>query len=305
MNNIIEVSDLTKQFNQYIAVNHINFSVHSGELFAFLGTNGAGKSTTINMLCSLLSKTSGTILIDGFNMDDDAAEIRRRIGIVFQGNVLDDLLSVQDNLNLRGHFQGLSGRDLKQRLATLTEILDLAEIWRQPYGKLSGGQKRKCEIARALLGNPRLLILDEPTTGLDPQTRENIWKLIRSLQKEQGMTVFLTTHYMEEAATADNIVIIEKGTICAEGTPLNLKAQYSKDLLRIHLSDPKTGRLELQRLGYHANWESGWLTVNVPNGRTALNLLNHVDGILDFELVKGNMDDVFLAVTRCHKEGSS
>ena len=211
MKNIIEIKNLCRQFDKFVAVNNISFTVKQGELFAFLGTNGAGKSTTISMICTLLPKTSGSIIVDGFNTDKEAAKVRSRLGVVFQTNVLDDLLTVGDNLNTRARFQGLCGDELHCRINELRDVFGLSDIWKRPFGKLSGGQKRKCEIARAILNKPEILILDEPTTGLDPQTRTAIWKLIRDMQTQQGMTVFLTTHYMEEAAAADNVLILEKG----------------------------------------------------------------------------------------------
>lgn len=182
MQNIIEVKNLSKQFNKLIAVNNISFSVKQGELFAFLGTNGAGKSTTISIICTLLTKTSGSIIVDDFDIDRDAPMVRSRLGVVFQNNVLDDLLTVADNLNTRARFQGLHGAKLGQRMKELYDLFELSDIWKRPFGKLSGGQKRKCEIARAILGCPQILILDEPTTGLAPQTRAAIWKLIRDMQ---------------------------------------------------------------------------------------------------------------------------
>lgn len=297
MKNIVEIQALTKRYDRITAVNEITFSVRQGDLFAFLGTNGAGKSTTINMICTLLPKTSGKIVVGGFDMDSHAPEIRSRIGIVFQNNVLDDLLTVKDNLNIRAPFQGLSGAMLKSRVDELKQLLSLSDIWSQPYGKLSGGQKRKCEIARALLGRPELLILDEPTTGLDPGTRTAIWKLIQELQEKQGMTVFLTTHYMEEAAAANDVVILEKGKICAVGTPDSLKTRYGKDTLKMRFEDMAAGYKTLKSMGYEPKQKTDCLTIPVENSHAALQIINQFTDFLDFELVKGNMDDVFLAVT--------
>ncbi|MDR1639686.1 MAG: ABC transporter ATP-binding protein [Clostridiales bacterium] len=294
MGNIIEIEDLSKRFQETLAVDHISFSVRKGDLFAFLGTNGAGKSTTINMICTLLSKTSGRVVVDGLDIDKSAADARKRIGVVFQGNVLDDLLTVEDNLSLRARFAGLKG---SSQISELSRLLDLKEIWKRPYGKLSGGQKRKCEIARALLGKPALLILDEPTTGLDPQTRKSIWTLVRELQKKQGVTVFLTTHYMEEAATSDDVVILEKGRICARGTPDSLKTMYGKDTLRLRFENMSAGQEALKKLGYAPERQADCLKLSVADSHEAMSILNQIGGFLDFELVKGNMDDVFLAVT--------
>lgn len=301
MQNIIKIENLSKQYDKTLAVDNISFAVKQGDLFAFLGTNGAGKSTTINMICTLLSKTAGKIIVDGLDIDKNEPEIRSRIGIVFQENVLDDLLTVSDNLATRGRFQGLGSKDIKMRLEKLKRQLDLSEVWSRPFGKLSGGQKRKCEIARALIGTPKLLILDEPTTGLDPQTRKSIWEVIRSLQAEHDMTVFLTTHYMEEAAAADDVVILDKGAICASGTPTELKSKYGKDTLRIRFSDMEVGKAKLSALGYTWIQKTDVLSLSIDDSHNALNILNRLDNFIDFEMIKGSMDDVFLNVTG-HKE---
>lgn len=297
MKNIIEIKNLYRQFDQFVAVNNISFTVKQGELFAFLGTNGAGKSTTISMICTLLPKTSGSIMVDGFDIDKEAAKVRKRLGVVFQTNVLDDLLTVGDNLNIRARFQGLCGDELHHRINELRDVFGLSDIWKRPFGKLSGGQKRKCEIARAILNKPDILILDEPTTGLDPQTRTAIWKLIRDMQAQQGMTVFLTTHYMEEAAAADNVLILEKGSICAEGTPDTLKSKYGKDTLKLRFINLEKGIHQLRAMGYTAKQKADYVSLSIEDSHEALKIVNSLDGFLDFELIKGNMDDVFLTVT--------
>ncbi len=297
MKNIIEIKNLCRQFDQFVAVNNISFTVKQGELFAFLGTNGAGKSTTISMICTLLPKTSGSIIVDGFDTEKEAAKVRSRLGVVFQTNVLDDLLTVGENLNIRARFQGLSGEELHHRINELRDVFGLSDIWKRPFGKLSGGQKRKCEIARAILNKPEILILDEPTTGLDPQTRTAIWKLIRDMQTQQGMTVFLTTHYMEEAAAADNVLILEKGRICAEGTPDTLKSKYGKDTLKLRFINSEEGIHQLQAMGYTAKQKADYVSISIEDSHEALKIVNSLDDFLDFELIKGNMDDVFLNVT--------
>lgn len=297
MKNIIEIKNLCRQFDQFVAVNNISFTVKQGELFAFLGTNGAGKSTTISMICTLLPKTSGSIIVDGFDTEKEAAKVRSRLGVVFQTNVLDDLLTVGDNLNIRARFQGLSGEELHHRINELRDVFGLSDIWKRPFGKLSGGQKRKCEITRAILNKPEILILDEPTTGLDPQTRTAIWKLIRDMQTQQGMTVFLTTHYMEEAAAADNVLILEKGRICAEGTPDTLKSKYGKDTLKLRFINSEEGIHQLQAMGYTAKQKADYVSISIEDSHEALKIVNSLDDFIDFELIKGNMDDVFLNVT--------
>ncbi|MGL6198797.1 MAG: ATP-binding cassette domain-containing protein [Lachnospiraceae bacterium] len=304
MEKIIEVENLSKQYDKSLVVDNISFSVEKGSLFAFLGTNGAGKSTTINMICTLLSKTSGKIFVDGMDIDKNAAQVRKCIGIVFQDNMLDLVLTVSDNLKIRGKMQGLYGSSLNNRLHELKNLLDLSDIWKRPIGKLSGGQKRKCEIARALLGNPKILILDEPTTGLDPQTRKNIWEVILSLQKSNEMSIFLTTHYMEEAATADYVVILEKGNICAKGSPAELKSRYGKDTLILRFSNIEVGKKTLINKGCIISQKADVLYVPVESSHNALKIINGLDDFLDFELIKGSMDDVFLNVTG-HREVSN
>ena len=225
MGNIIEINNLSKSFGDIKAVQDLSFRVKEGELFAFLGVNGAGKSTTINIMCAQLSKDSGSIIINGNDLDRSADQIKKDLGVVFQASVLDSALSVYDNLESRGALYGIIGEELKARVRELAKILDFEDLLKRPVGKLSGGQRRRIDIARALLHKPKILVLDEPTTGLDPQIRRLIWSVIMDLRKNEGMTIFLTTHYMEEAADADFVVIIDSGKISAEGTPLELKNQ--------------------------------------------------------------------------------
>lgn len=301
MTNSIKVVQLTKHYGDFEVVKGISFQVEKGELFAFLGTNGAGKSTTINMIATLVEKTTGEIWVNGFNTDTEPAKIRQGFGIVFQDNVLDDLLTVAENLRIRGQLLGLTGKMLQKRLAEIKEEFDLVEIWPRPFGKLSGGQKRRCEIARSVIGNPELLILDEPTTGLDPQTRKAIWQLIRQMQVRNQMTVFLTTHYMEEAGNADHVVILESGQIKAEGTPSELKSLYGKDRLRLRFADMEAGKQVLLQLGYQPLREVDNWVVFVEDSPEALTVLNALETLQDFEFIKGSLDEVFLAVTS-HKE---
>ena len=237
MDNIIEIKNLKKSFGSVKAVNDLSFTVKEGELFAFLGINGAGKSTTINIMCAQLDKDGGSVTIDGKTLEDEPTEIKKKIGVVFQSSVLDKSLSVLDNLESRAALYGITGSAFKKRLAELSQMFELDEIIKRPVGKLSGGQRRRADIARALLHKPKILILDEPTTGLDPQTRKNLWSIISDLRKSENMTVFLTTHYMEEAADADYVVIIDSGEIAAEGTPLELKNKYTGDFITLYGAD--------------------------------------------------------------------
>lgn len=294
MDNIMEISHLHKSFGAVKAVQDLNFCVKKGELFAFLGVNGAGKSTTINIMCGELRKDSGSVLIGGADLDREPDSIRRKLGVVFQGSVLDKDLSVRDNLRSRAALYGIHGKAFEKRLEELTELLDFAGLLKRPLGKLSGGQRRRIDIARALLHEPEILILDEPTTGLDPQTRTNLWQVIGRLRREQGMTVFLTTHYMEEAADADYVVIIDHGRIAAEGTPLTLKNTYTGDFITLY------GITEEQVKTLGASYESirDAYRVFVKDTAAATELiLRYPEIFRDYEITKGKMDDVFLAVT--------
>ena len=234
MASIIQVNNLSKKYGSFEAVKNISFEVESNSLYAFLGPNGAGKSTTINILSTLITQNSGHVLINGWELGKDDQKIREHIGVVFQASVLDDLLTVRENLMVRGSFYSLGGKVLDERIKEAARITECDEFLDRRYGKLSGGQRRRADIARALINQPKLLVPDEPTTGLDPKTRLSVWQTIKDMQEKFGMTVFLTTHYMEEAANADQITIINKGEIIAEGSPRDLKEQYTKELLKIY-----------------------------------------------------------------------
>lgn len=296
MANIIEISGLKKYYGEVKAVDDVSFVVEEGSLFAFLGVNGAGKSTTINILCTLLKKDSGTVIVNGYDIDSDAAAIRSDIGIVFQGSILDKELSVKDNLRTRASYYGIYGKAWEQRLNELTELLDLNEILGRAYGKLSGGQRRRVDIARGLIHSPKILILDEPTTGLDPQTRKTVWSIIDELRKSVGMTVFLTTHYMEEANQADKVTIIDAGKVVAEGVPVELKNKFSNNYIKIY-SD-KDERIEALLASEAIEYEGNCYVVKVADGEAAKKFIQSYGEIInDFEVIKGDMDDVFLNVT--------
>lgn len=232
MSNIIEISHLVKNFGEVKAVQDLSFRVKEGELFAFLGINGAGKSTTINILCGQLKKDGGAVRIGGMELERNIDKIKGSLGVVFQNSVLDPTLSVKDNLQIRAALYGITGKKFRERLGELAELLKFEDLLGRTVGKLSGGQRRRIDIARALLNRPKLLILDEPTTGLDPQTRNTLWNVIENLRKRENMTVFLTTHYMEEAADADYVIILDSGKIAASGTPLELKIHIQAILSR-------------------------------------------------------------------------
>ncbi|MGN1213031.1 MAG: ATP-binding cassette domain-containing protein [Christensenellales bacterium] len=294
MSKIIELKNVKKYFKDVKAVDDLSFSVNKGELFAFLGVNGAGKSTTISMICGTLNKDSGQIFVDGRDIEKDKQSVLADIGVVFQNSVLDQQLTVLDNLYIKSAFYGLNKTQTKQRICELAKLLDFENILNRTVANLSGGQRRRIDIARALLNNPKILILDEPTTGLDPQTRKLLWQVIENCRKEKGLTVFLTTHYMEEASDADYVVIIDSGKIVAKGTPVELKNLYTGDFITIYNVDEE----KIKSLGvkYEKNKDS--FRVEVKNIEEAKKLIiAHPEIFDDFELVKGKMDDVFLSVT--------
>lgn len=302
MQNIIEINNLDKSFQDVHAVNDLSLRVKEGELFAFLGVNGAGKSTTISIMCGMLAKDGGKVFIDGKDVDKDMREITKELGVVFQNTVLDAKLSVKDNLTSRAALYGITGKEAKQRIAHLAELLEFKDILNRTFGKLSGGQKRRVDVARALLNNPKILILDEPTTGLDPEARKALWSVVTSLRKNQNMTVFLTTHYMEEAADADYVVILDSGKISAEGTPLELKNNYTGDFVTIYNVDED----KIKALGLPYENIRDAVRIAVQNTKEARDLIvKHPDLFTDFEITKGKMDDVFLAVTGKKLEGGA
>lgn len=294
MGNIIEIRNLIKNFGDVKAVQDISFNVKKGELFAFLGVNGAGKSTTISIICGQLAKDKGSVEICGKSIDDSIDEIKRNVGVVFQNSVLDQALSVSDNLKSRAALYGIKGLEFKRRQAELAKMLDFENLLNRTVGKLSGGQRRRIDIARALLHRPQLLILDEPTTGLDPQTRKLLGDVVNDLRKNESMTVLLTTHYMEEAADADYVVILDSGKIVAEGTPLELKNKYTGDFITIYEADES----EIKKFGMPYEILRDAIRVSVPDTAAATKLITENPKMFtDYEVTKGKMDDVFLTVT--------
>lgn len=292
--NIIEIKNLKKYFGDIKAVDDISFSVKKGSLFAFLGLNGAGKSTTINIICGDYGKDSGNVFVDGIDIDKDLDKIKTKLGVVYQDSILDKQLTVKDNLELKAGLYGIKKIDFKNRINELNELLDIEKLLNRPIGKLSGGQRRRVDIARAIIHKPQILILDEPTTGLDPQTRKMVWSAIEKLRQQDHITVFLTTHYMEEATDADKVVILDSGKIVAEGTPLQLKNEYTGDFIRIYNAqerDIKKLKIEYEKLP-----ECFKIKVKNTQEATAL-IIKNPEIFKDYEITKGKLDDVFLAVT--------
>ena len=292
--NSIEIKHLTKTFGDIKAVDDLSFTVEKGTFFSFLGVNGAGKSTTISMICGELTSDTGEIYIEGKDIKTHMDEVRTTIGVVYQNSALDDVLTVYDNLKYRAALYGITGNSFKKKLEELSILLDFKDFLKKPLNKLSGGQRRRIDIARALIHEPELLILDEPTTGLDPQTRKTLWKVIDNLRKEKHMTVFLTTHYMEEAAEADQVVIIDHGRQIASGTPHELKQKYAYDYLNIyHVKEE-----DIKSLGHSYTYNKDHYTIRINHsGVVKEMILQKPEMFNDFELVKGRMDDVFLNVT--------
>lgn len=294
MENIIEIKNLSKSFKDVKAVDDLSIIVKEGELYAFLGLNGAGKSTTINIMCGQLLKDSGEIYINQNSIDDRLDDVKKDLGVVFQNSVLDAPLSVYDNLYSRVALYGITKNQFDEKLHELAKLLDFEDLLKRQYGKLSGGQRRKIDIARALFHDPKVLILDEPTTGLDPQTRKKVWEVINQLRKEKRITVFLTTHYMEEASDADYVVILDAGKIVAEGTPVDLKNKYTGDFITFYHAKEE----EIKQLGIPYIVESDFIKVEVKDSKEVTSLiLEYPTLFTDYEVSKGKMDDVFLAAT--------
>lgn len=300
MKDVIQIKNLYKSYGEVKAVQDLSFKVKEGELFAFLGVNGAGKSTTISIMCSALKKDSGSVVINGNDIDKESDDTKRALGVVFQNSVLDKSLTVYDNLRSRAAVYGIHGEEFKKRLDELCKLLDFKDLLKRTVGKLSGGQKRKIDVARALIHKPKILVLDEPTTGLDPQTRLTLWTVVENLRKSEKMTVFLTTHYMEEAADADYVVIIDAGKIVAEGTPIQLKNEYAGDYVTVYDIDDATA----QTLGIPFEKVGMAHRFSVENTAQATELIIKYPQIFrDYEVVKGKMDSVFLSVTGKKLEG--
>lgn len=298
MTPVITVNGLQKSYGNVPAVRGIDFYVESGKLFAFLGPNGAGKSTTIDILCTLLQPDAGEISVAGYRVGTEDQKIRESIGVVYQDPMLDHFLTIRENLQIRGGFYGLRGDELTQAIKQTAEITGVGDLLDRRYGKLSGGQKRRCDISRALIHTPKILFLDEPTTGLDPQTRSNVWQTIRNMQQHMGMTIFLTTHYMEEAAGADYVIVLDEGLIAAKGTPQQLKDTYSKDQLYLEYtkSAPLLAVLQRRKIAY--TQQSQRVSIPLANTLDAFSILEDCHEVITgFEVIRGTLDDAFIKIT--------
>lgn len=295
MTKIIQVEGLRKRYGDLEVVRGIDFYVKEGALFAFLGPNGAGKSTTISILSTQIAKNAGRCILGGHELGRDDEGIRRDIGIVFQEHVLDDRLSVAENVVLRAGLYGMNRAQAVRAAQSAMAAVDCQGIERRRYGRLSGGQKRKADIARALVHTPRILFLDEPTTGLDPAARRQVWDAIRRLQTTRGITIFLTTHYMEEAAQADYIVVIDRGSVVANGTPAYIREQYTQDMLRVTAADEEKMQQFLASMDLRFTQRAGQFEVPLLRTAAAIPILAACsENVASFEVTKGSMDQAFL-----------
>lgn len=296
MDKALTVKNLKKSYDNIQAVKNISFDVDKDTFFAFLGPNGAGKTTTIKIISTLLEKDQGDVKVFGHTLDEDNKSIKEKIGVVFQNNMLDNLLTVRENLEVRASFYGFNKVDFQERLNEIDAYLHIKDYLDQKYKQLSGGQRRKADIARALLNWPSMLILDEPTTGLDPKSRKDIWNLILKLKDEKNMTIFLTTHYMEEVKDANKVIIIDRGQIVAEGSSEDLRLKFSHDRLKIIPKNNLKEVLDKDNLKYTNN--NGLIIIRLKDSFSGIDIVNkYKDHIKDFEIIRGDMDDVFLNIT--------
>ncbi len=298
MENIIEVKDFVKKYGDFIAVNNISFNVEEGSIFAFLGPNGAGKSTTINTLCTIFEKSSGTLKVSGYDTSKEKNKVRESIGVVFQDSTLDSKMTVYENLKMHCVFYNIKKVEVEERINFVLELVDLLKEKNKMVGNLSGGMKRRVEIARGLIHYPKVLFLDEPTTGLDPQTRTHIWQYIRRLQKEKNITIFLTTHYMEEAEICNKVAIIDGGKIVAHDTPYNLKKIYTKDKCFVSVKDDKIflNYLDNKKINYVK--KENYYKLDATDINIIMELICYQkENIIDVEIKKGTFNDVFLEIT--------
>jgi len=296
--NSIEVRNFSKKFGDFTAVDNISFDVEQGTIFAFLGPNGAGKSTTINTLCTIQEKTEGTLKINGNDVSKQKDLVRNDIGIVFQDSTMDGKLTVEENLKLHCDFYKVPKSEVKERIDFVLDLVDIKSRKKSPVDSLSGGMKRRAEIARGLVHFPKVLFLDEPTTGLDPQTRASVWDYIHKLQKQKNITIFLTTHYMDEAEICNQVAIIDGGKIVAHDTPANLKKKYTSTTMKLKTNDPDSLKTYLTERSIKHSVDKDLVTIYATSTADVLNISNTFrESIEDIEINKGTLNDVFIAIT--------
>ena len=293
----IEIENLHKSYKDVEALKGVTFKVPTGTLFSYIGLNGSGKSTTINILCQVIKSDAGSVKIFGKDIEKYGYEIKKDIGIVFQNSCLDRDLSIKANLKIKADIFGISKGDFLNKVEYLDSILELKSIYKKKYKHLSGGQKRRADIALALVNEPKLLFLDEPTTGLDPINRDKVWQAIMHLVKDEEITVFLTTHYMEEAEYSDNVIIIDEGKIIAEGTPIELKEKFSKNTLKIYAEETDNNANKLKEIFNNIEYDKDHYSIKIDN----MDFLKVQDEdfqnlLKDIEIVKGNLQDVFINI---------
>ena len=296
----VAVDGLTKHYGELVAVAGVDFSVFTGEVFGFLGPNGAGKSTTINMLCTLVQPTSGSARVAGYDVVRQRDAVRRNIGLVFQDPTLDQYLTADQNLRMHAELYGVKRSALEERMSLVLDMVDLTDRRKSLVSTYSGGMKRRLEIARGLLHSPKVLFLDEPTVGLDPQTRSSIWRYIHDLRRREDVTIFLTTHYMDEAENCDRIAIMDRGHIVAIDTPESLKAAVGKDRVQISTDDNDAAIAALrERFGHTATVAEGLVTFAVENGEQFVPRLFAELGmpIRSVSVSRPTLDDVFMSHT--------
>ncbi len=300
MDSVIEVRDLTKRFGELVAVDGVSFDVGEGEIFGFLGPNGAGKSTTINMLCTLLRPTSGGAILNGFDIVREPDAVRRSIGLVFQDPSLDNCLTARENLEFHAMVYNLAPRDMRDRIAEVLHLVDLEDRQNDLVRNFSGGMRRRLEIARGLLHYPKVLFLDEPTLGLDPQTRNHIWQYVHDLKERERITIFLTTHYMDEAENCDRIAIIDYGRVIALDTPEGLKRQVGGDIITIKTVDNEKAAREIEKkYGLEVSRDSDSLRFEIARGEEFIpDLISELSvEITSINWGRPTLEDVFLKLT--------
>ena len=296
--NSIEVKNFTKKFGSFTAVDNISFDVEQGTIFAFLGPNGAGKSTTINTLCTIQEKTEGELKINGNDVSLQKDKVRNDIGIVFQESTLDGKLTVEENLKLHCDFYKVPKSEVKERIDFVLDLVDISSRKKSPVDSLSGGMKRRAEIARGLVHFPKVLFLDEPTTGLDPQTRASVWDYIHKLQKQKNITIFLTTHYMDEAEICNQVAIIDGGKIVAHDTPANLKKKYTSTTMKLKTNDTDNLKTYLTERSIKHSVDKDLVTIYATSTADVLDITSTFrESIEDIEINKGTLNDVFIAIT--------
>lgn len=296
---IIQVKSIKKNYGPIEAVKGISFSIREGEFFSLLGPNGSGKTTTISMICTILSMDAGRVEICGYRVGQDDKKIRKLLGVVFQNNRLDSVLTVQENLEIRGKLYGLQKSVLEDRIKELLSITGASDLLKRKYGTLSGGEKRKIDIARALIHSPKILLLDEPTTGLDPESRSKIWHMITNLRNEENVTILLTTHYLEETNESDHVVVLNEGRVQVAGKPSEIKDRYSHNFLIIHTNHKEELEVMLDDQNMAYKFQDGMFFIPLKNTKEAISIINDCQDLIEsYEVKQGTMDDAFMSILR-------